>query len=166
MSTNIKLDANGLCTTCMKISGPNELVECFTCSGNFHVSCSAVPKDEKTANKTLVTHFLNPSTKRNFLFLCDACLTDFEVSNAETDSQRINTLETKIASFGNQLCEIKNLITSQVNTPQANMTHHIEDNSVWFNKEKLAAVKAPHSPSVLVVKKGGNLMNTRSTSIQ
>ena len=36
------------------------------------------------------------------------------------------------------------------------MTHHIEDNSVWFNKEKLAAMKAPPSPSVLVVKKGGN----------
>ena len=68
----------------------------------------------------------------------------------------VNTLETKIASFGNQLSEIKNIITSQVNTPQANMTRHIEDNSAWFNKEKLAAVKAPPSPSVFVVKKGGN----------
>ena len=162
MSVNTKLDAKGLCTLCKKLSLPNEHVECCTCSGNFHVICSGLSKDDKLANKTTVTNFLSSSTKSNFLFLCDTCLTHFEISKADTDTRRINTLESKIESMDNQLNEIKNLIIAN-NTPPASAntqlvkTTHSDNNSIWFNKQKLATVKAPPSPAVLVVSKSDNL---------
>ena len=61
----------------------------------------------------MVAGFLQNSTKRNFVFLCDICLIKFEKSMVDTDAQLLNCLESKIGSMDTQLAEIKSFLMKQ-----------------------------------------------------
>ena len=157
MTSNVKLDVDGQCLLCKKVSLPNECVECFVCKTSFHAVCPNTNNEEKLATKTTVANFLLSSTKKNFAFLCDICLTTLERNNAETDTQRINSLENRIGEMSNQLSDIKSLLT-KAPTAEPVKEMPVENlqpmkNSIWFNNERLEKVKAPPGPSVLVVGK-------------
>ena len=160
MSLNIKLDADGSCNLCKKTSLPNEHVGCFICYCQFHAVCPNVGADHKLATKTTISNFNFNSTKKNFMFLCDACLTKFERINADSDGQRINTLESQIGNVDKQLSEIKKLLEAksekpaQVKETNKAQDHQQKNNSIWFDKEKLAKIKAPTAPSVLIIGNG------------
>lgn len=158
MTSNVKLDPDGKCNLCKKISTPNEHVECFTCRSSFHAVCSSVGNDDKLATKTTVTNFLLSSTKKNFTFLCDKCLTSLEINMAATDTQRINSLESNMGTMSDQLSEIKQLLLKKEMPVVVTKAVTVENSqpstsSIWFNKERLEKVKAPAVPSVLVVGK-------------
>jgi hypothetical protein len=157
MTSNVKLDPDGKCNLCKKVSLATEHVECFVCRSSFHAVCPNTSNDDKLATKTTVTNFLLSSTKKNFMFFCDICLTTMERNMAETDTQRINSLETKIGSMSNQLSEIKDMLMvkgkSTVKDDVPIEKSLPVKNSIWFNKERLETVKAPPVPSVLVVGK-------------
>lgn len=159
MTANVKLDPDGKCNLCKKISSQNEHVQCFTCRSNFHAVCSSVSNDDKLATKTTVINFLLGSTKKNFAFLCDICLTTLERNTADTDTQRINSLESNMSTMNDQLSEIKQLLLKKdmpvLSTKNVTVEKSQPSNpsSIWFNKERLETVKAPPAPSVLVVGK-------------
>ena len=93
MGDKFKLDGDGNCGACNKLSLRGESVQCYTCKGLFHVVCESAQGDDKVATKTTVTSFLQPSTKENFLFFCDRCLTEMEIRNTESETNRVNSLD-------------------------------------------------------------------------
>ena len=107
MGDQFKLDGDGNCAACGKLSLQGEHIQCFTCKDNFHVVCTAAGADDKVATKTTVSGFLLPSTKRNFMFNCDRCLTELEMRMADTESRRVDILENKMDGIDTQLAEIK-----------------------------------------------------------
>ena len=156
MSLNIKLDADGNCNLCNKTSLPNEDVECFMCNSHFHAICSNAKAEDKLANKSTVANFLLNSTKKNFMFLCDICLTNLERITADSDSQRINTLEKQIGGVNEQLLEIKKLLENKESGPvqvKEKSNGQQRKDSIWHNSERLATVKAPPAPSIFVLGK-------------
>ena len=157
MSINIKLQPDGKCNNCSKVSGPNENVECYVCKVHFHVICSETNKEDQVATKTTVTNFLLNSTKSNFLFMCDVCLTKFEQNMASTDSQRVNMLESKMDVMAQQLSNINDLLMNQQQQPAPIKNKETsvskQPDNPWFSKVNWANVKAPPTPAVLVLGK-------------
>ena len=117
------------------------------CKDNFHAVCPSVSSEDKLATKTTVQNFLLSSTKKNFAFLCDICLTNMEINTTETDTQRINTLESNMNAMNTQLSEIKQLLLKKdaperpVNNVTEVNSNASKQNSIWFNKEMLETVK-------------------------
>ena len=103
MADKFKLDDHGKCTSCTILSKDGEHVKCFLCDDLFHVVCTSASADEKVASKTTVSYFLLPSTKNNFRFFCDKCVTEMEINRANADSQRLNLLEKKMSAIDKQL---------------------------------------------------------------
>ena len=110
MTASVKQDPDGKCILCKKTSSINEHVQCNMCKDNFHAVCSSVSSEDKLAMKTTVQNFLLSSTKNNFAFLCDICLTKMEINTAGTDAQCINSLESNMNAMNTQLSEIKQLL--------------------------------------------------------
>ena len=98
MAEKFMLDDNGNCSACGNLSVENEHTKCFSCSKLYHVVCKSASAEEKVASMTMIRNFLQSSTKKNFLFFCDKCVTALEISQSESDSKRINLLETKMNS--------------------------------------------------------------------
>ena len=149
MTASVKLDPDGKCILCKKTSSINEHVQCIICKDNFHAVCPSVSSEDKLATKTTVQNFLLSSTKKNFAFLCDICLTKMEINTTGTDTQRINSLESKMK----QLLLKKDVPERPGNNVTEVNSHSSKQNSIWYNKERLETVKAPPAPSVLVVGK-------------
>ena len=153
MSEIIKLDQTGLCNLCKEVPHANEKVQCTICKNYYHASCPSLKHEDRAAAKTFVNLFNQVSTKSNFIFLCDSCLTSFELTLVGSDSQRVNALENKIANMESQLGDIKDLLTNKQETQQ---TVKSQTGNAWIDKENWSKVKAPPSPAVLVISKSSN----------
>ena len=58
----------------------------------------------------MVKTFLAASTKSNFKFFCDGCLTEFERNLVETQDQKITALTKKVGDMETKLDEITKLL--------------------------------------------------------
>ena len=101
----------------------------------------------------MIKTFLSVSTKDNFKFYCDICLTKLEIDSAGNDSQKINSLEKKYTTMEKKLDEIKELLTKQVDQPKIHQLVEKRESNIWNNKERLETIKAPPLKSLLVMKK-------------
>ena len=164
MSDKFKLDEDGKCLSCNKLSMKGENIQCYSCKGLFHVICDNAQGDEKVATKTTVTNFLQPSTKDNFLFLCDCCLTQMEIRKIETETSRVKTLEKKMEGVDTKLAEIMTLLNAQVdNQEKSGGQQELPKDNIWADKERLATVKAPEPKAVLVISSKSDPNNDQKT---
>ena len=153
MGDQYKLDGNGKCPTCQKDSVQGEHIECFDCNELFHVICTSAGPDDKVATKTTVSNFLLSSTKRNFHFYCDRCLTNMEIRKTESNNERISNLEGKMCGIDKQLEEIKKLLNEKGKTNAVKERETLPKDNLWSNKERLATVRAPEPKARLVISK-------------
>ena len=97
---------------------------------------------------SLVTAVNRRSTKKNFKFYCDVCMTNLEISMADSEARRLGVVEKNVTSIKNELSEIKKLLIKQnTSKPVAKPT----SDNIWFNKERLATTKVPPAKPMLVV---------------
>ena len=155
MSEQFLLSSDGICMSCNEQPSQAEIIKCFVCKLTLHAICGV--DNEKIATKSLINCFNRPSTRSNFQFFCDPGITQLEIINVENEESRVSILEENIRSMNSDLAEIKKLLKKQFSN--STVASHVtslskqskKDGSIWFNREKLASVKAP--PSVLVVNK-------------
>ena len=79
----------------------------------------------------MVKTSLAGSTKQNFKFFCDPCLTKMEVAMVQSETQKINGLETKVDGIEKKLDEITKLL-SRKETPQVRDAAP----NIWSDKER------------------------------
>ena len=154
MSDQIKLNGNGDCPTCNQASIEGEHVKCYGCCSLFHAICVGASPDVKVANKTTVNYFLLPSTKKNFVFYCDRCLTKNEIQQTETNKDRIDNLEDKMSNIDKQLEDIKKMLGKNTDQKNSKKETKLPRDNLWANKERLATVKAPEAKAKLIISKG------------
>ena len=101
MAERFLLDNTGTCKACKSVPIDGEELSCFLCKNVFHGTC---PEDEqKVATKTCITHFNKPSTKGNFKFYCNVCLTKMEMDFAKNDNDRLTSVEDRVLSVKTNL---------------------------------------------------------------
>ena len=140
MAEQFQLNPNGTCKSCNTVTVATENLKCLMCKEMFHGACPNTSEDERVGIKSLIGCFNRPSTKRNFQFLCDPCLTKMENSMAGSDANRLNTLENNLSNINAELTEIKNLLAKQTGKPPPVVKQKGSEN-IWFNKDKLASMK-------------------------
>ena len=115
-----------ICTKCSRSAG-GEIVVCMFCDYKFHALCTAV--DETICTATFLGDFSKAANKSgayksrpgNFCFVCDPCLTNFElkksaqvqyqVTNLESKVQgQVDNLESKVGTLASDITEIKNML--------------------------------------------------------
>ena len=171
-----ELDEGGKCITCNEVSLDPELIQCRLCNKRFHVVCSEASNDEKWAVKSMVATFKYTSTRRNFMFLCNNCLTNLEKNKADIDGQRIQKMESNMENITKELIEIRKLVSTNITIssnadPEAMNNVDTTDSlpkpsvpkpktsgtNIWHDTERLATVKAKPSESVLVINKSDDV---------
>lgn len=154
MADQFKLDDDGNCPSCDQLSAQGEHVECYSCNRLFHAVCTTAT--EKIATKTTIQHFLQPSTKKNFVFFCDRCLTEMEISKETTDAKRLDALEGQMSGVDKKLNEIMTALIKRNDTAAVKKTSSVPKDNIWSDKERLANVKAPEPKAVLVINKSAD----------
>ena len=121
-ASNIVLP-DGKCGKCKK-KVHDSFVSCLVCKSKFHATgCS---NDIDICTPTFLSSFKPFSEKvapkyaarpGNFHFLCDACLTSFEIDKAASANDKVDSLTAKVNNLENGLKEIKSMLQNQSNAP-------------------------------------------------
>ena len=159
MSEVFKINDESICQSCAKVPSEGQSLQCFTCKGVFHAICENTNNESKLGKNTLVKQFLAVSTKENFKFFCNKCLTELEINMAQSSTDKINALEKKYGNMETRLHKIMELLSKEevTNNKPINSIH--TTSNIWLNKEELEKIKAPPAKSMLVVKKADNHEN-------
>ena len=136
---------DGTCRKCENRVYSN-FVSCLVCKSKFHATgCS---NDIDICTPTFLNLFKPFSEKvapkyaarpGNFHFLCDACLTTFEINKAASDNDKVDSLTTKVNNLENGLNEIKSMLRSQASDPVSNtvlVTKQAEPNTLVSSHSK------------------------------
>ena len=162
-----ELDDGGTCISCKEVSQDLELVQCGICKKKFHAVCTAASNDDKWATKSMITNYKAASTKKNFMFLCNYCLTTLEMNVADIDGQRMRKMERNMEIVSKELAEIKKLVSTNSSIPIRPVDINKEEivqpiptkipakslPNIWQDTDRLATVKAKPAESLLVINK-------------
>ena len=163
MGDQFKLDTSGTCTACNVVAPVGEHITCFICKEVFHCACASMGEDDRPGTKSLVTAFCRASTKRNFQFFCDVCLTKCEIDMINSEGKRLKTLENTITLIVDELSEMKKLLKERDSKPAPAPAPKLLQDNIWFNKERLAATKVAPAEPILVV---DNIQNESSGTVE
>ena len=111
MSSPYQLQNDGKYQTCSTQVDDNDIIKCFRCKSGFHVICRG---SSDICNKSLMALCNQKSTKRNFVWYCDACLTQLEASGTDdhlSQFQKMDDLEKKIDLLTNKVSSITDMLT-------------------------------------------------------
>jgi hypothetical protein len=148
MSATVKIGDESVCPGCETTPIQEHIVQCYICKLHYHAVCEGA-NEVKLGSATMVKTFSANSTKSNFQFFCDVCLTQFEKNLVITEDQKITGLVKKVNTMENKLDEITKLLKANPRQ-KAELKPGVQ--SIWQDKEKLATVKAPPEAAVLVLK--------------
>ena len=94
-----------------------EIITCCSCSNNFHALCTSVKEKGKgICNMSFLKLFLTPSTKSNFKWFCDGCLTKFENTKTTTIEERFTVLAAQIVDLFKEVNNVKDIVSSSKKT--------------------------------------------------
>ena len=154
MAETFKVGDDSICPSCTKTPTQAECLQCYICKSVFHGICESTNNDTKLCTNSMIKAFHSPSTKNNFKFFCNNCLTEFERSMVESQAEKITNLEKNFLGMESKLNEITELLKrKETRNSNQQKTSKATISNIWHDKEKLETIKVPRPTSVLVVKK-------------
>ena len=153
MAEAVKISDASECLTCKTTPIQEQVVQCYVCKNHYHAYCDAAGNDNKLRSMTMIKTFLAASTKANFKFFCDICLTEYERNLVEIQNQKITALTEKVGKMETKLDEITKLLKSPQHKSDAPKP---VPRTCWDDAEKLSKIKAPKPKPLLVIKKSNN----------
>ena len=156
-SQSFNIDRHGKCKSCSQAVVTAEVITCCSCSERFHAQCSAVDKANYLCTKTFLNLFLGASTKSNFKWFCDNCLTKFELSKVATVEDKYGELVTQISEIAKALNAVQNDV-SEIKKSSADVVTKTTDSittgcthTKWSDQNRVQNMKAS-----LVIKQSEN----------
>ena len=112
---------NGKCTTCSR-NAMNSCVTCLFCKDKFHAHDCTIDSPD-ICNATFFKMFkplteksgVNSTRPGNFKFICDNCLTNFELDQAADQNDKLHKIENKVEGLESSVLEIKRLLLHSPN---------------------------------------------------
>ena len=140
---------DGKCSSCEEQVDDNEVMTCFFCKIHFHAICKG---SNAICNKSLLVLIHQKSTKRNFTWYCDSCLTNLEVdvtSSHASHMQKVTDLEDKIDALNTKVSSITNILTgnppalssSISDTSHSGLRSNGHGNNIWQNTSKVMIMR-------------------------
>ena len=154
MASSVKIGTNSVCPGCETVPQSSECTTCFICKSHYHAVCETLG-DKTLGTKTMVKSFVLKSTKSNFKFFCDVCLTNLEQNLVDAETQAMNIMSAKMNSVETKLDEINKKLDNSIEQPTKTpiMKHTLPRDCVWADADRLESVEAPEAKSVLVITK-------------
>lgn len=153
-----QLDLQGKCETCLSKASNAESIRCENCQFYFHAICDSDDgNSHPIAKKTHLSLHKQGSTKANFSWKCDKCLTISEENQAASLKDMMSKLIDRFSALEDRLSqEIKSQVSEEfVRLTNAQSDEFIKLNEsvsknttpsaptgVWNDTEKVAAMKS------------------------
>ena len=152
------LDPQGRCETCLSKATDAEIIRCEVCQFNFHALCNSDEgnSEEYIARKSHLNLHKQPSTKKNFMWKCNRCLTLSEENQAASVRELMSKLMERFVMLESQIkTQIKTQVTEEFEKLTVSQTEEFEKLS-----SSIATKEVPEpAPGVTTVWSDSNRVN-------
>ena len=125
-----------VCVTCSVKGMDDTIIQCKSCCSFYHAICKAsVSPDDGICNKSLIKLFKQPSTKKNFTWECDFCITNKEIVESASLKQQVASLVNTVSNLATEVKSLKSAHCKPENVPLC-------DKTVWGDRSKLDNIKS------------------------
>lgn len=146
--TMFKLDIQGTCESCLKKATDGDTIRCESCEFYFHGVCNSPDgKVDGIAKQTHLGLHKQKSTKKNFLWKCDKCLTVSEHTQAASVKEMMTQLMDRFTKFENQLpAQIQAVVNEELQKRHENYNTDIDELGTIIAAKIAEPVKATVTP--------------------
>ena len=155
------LNNNHICMACNK-DGSEAHVKCMFCHKLFHaIGCN---QGADICNKTFLDAFIKFEGKLGnfasrpgvFKFVCDNCMTKFEVDQASTTNDKVETLNNKVSNLEKGIAKLTSLFEENNSLITNKKTPCDHANKRWqqapsYSNVLSSPIKVPSEKSLLVI---------------
>ena len=141
--------AHGKCSTCNKQTTEADILQCYDCQSYLHGVCGETP----ITNKTFLKKFKEVRV-RNFMFVCDHCLTQRENKQASLMKDQISELTNTVSTLVKEFSAFKREQSERPSVQAAPAAPELPP--AWTNKNRTNSMKAS-----LCIKSKGNTVNIK-----
>ena len=103
---------NGSCITCETKVQSAGVITCNLCSEIFHAVCPNSNRQNKICSETLLRNYSQNSTKENFMWYCNACLTLYEHDRKCGIQEKLNALMVKFEMLTNAFSKVQGEVSN------------------------------------------------------
>ncbi len=118
------IDDAGNCTSCGDATATDCSLICLFCKSGFHGVCKDAEEDQ-TGNDIICTRTfyrafakmgegINTSRFGTFTFVCDMCLTNYELKEASTSESKVDLIDKRVNNLSKSMDEMKDLLSKVV----------------------------------------------------
>lgn len=138
------INGEGKCTSCSQVCSKSEILCCCSCESSFHAVCSSVDKKEYLCTTSYLKMYYSSTSKSNFKWFCDSCLTTFEVSKTATVDDRIGHLTSQVSKMVSNMNELNQTVASLQQNQLQDGKHNNDDfpQPAWVDPNRTQAVKS------------------------
>lgn len=144
------LDPSGKCSSCSEDATQSEIIRCEKCKKSYHALCtSAADKHEAICNQSLLKIWHQGSTKNNFKWFCDVCLTEKEHCEQSDLQTQLYILVQKVNELTDEVKEIKSSVVekhdgevSVLQEESVNAVRYPNYGGPWSNTKNVENLKA------------------------
>ena len=118
------LNSNGECSNCKTVASEETTLKCEDCKKFVHAICGS---EAPYASKTFVANF-NKVKVKNFLFLCDFCLTKRENNEASTLKDQMENLTETVKTLVKDIQSLKSIHKTD---------NEVQQQELWSDKARV-----------------------------
>ena len=145
---SFELDVSGKCYSCSKDATQSEIITCATCKKSYHALCSSiVNKHDGICNSSFLKLWQTPSTKMNFKWYCDACLTDKENCEHSDMQTQLYILINQVKELAKEVKELKDGVykpngATNSETESTGVLQSPSYSGAWSNLKSVESLKS------------------------
>jgi hypothetical protein len=126
------IDSKGACSSCGDASASQCSLQCLFCKSIFHAVCKDAMRGDRKGNDVICARSFynsfsnaNSNSRRphNFLFACDACITQGEHYNLATLESKVDIIDKRVNNLSKSIDEVKDLLSKVVALPVPSYFH-------------------------------------------
>ena len=145
------MEPDGKCTSCAQPALNSETITCCSCFGKFHAICSSTGKQQGICNQSFLKLFLTSTTKSNFKWFCDTCLTEFEAKKVTTLEEKFTVLADQLTSLSREFQDVKQAISTNDKSTDDNSSkccgkttcgHGVSQPTPWGDENRVQKMKS------------------------
>ena len=137
------LGLSGQCTSCENDAPQSEAITCYSCKSVFHAICPSAPtKQDYVCNPSFLKSFNSNSTKENFKWYCDRCLTNLESATCTSMETQFLNLVQQVTALTNEVRELKQSVQGTHQNEEQTAFPAVSHGGPWSSQKNVQNLRA------------------------
>ena len=137
------LGLSGKCTSCENDVSQSDAITCFSCKSVYHAVCPSAPtKQDYACTPSFLKSWNSNSTKENFKWYCNGCLTNLESATCTSMETQFLNLVQQVKALTAEVRDLKQSVQGTSQNEEQVTFPPVSYGGAWSNQNNVQNLRA------------------------